>query len=119
MRIVSDRDINRGQVIPWYYGYTWRRIDTRDVVLLFIPFNFLVGVLRQWWLRLMQGPRNRLEASIRKAMDDEEGEAWTLGYRDGQKAGWDTVVQGLQLLTGEEFEKVKAFFKRMGSELIR
>lgn len=90
IRYVADRD-RMGSAIPWWWGFAWRRYDMREDVLLVIPFNWVAGTLRQWWIRLCEGPRNKVEEEIRKQLEDSRDLNNNLGYKDGYDAAWAHV----------------------------
>lgn len=46
----------RGEYVPWYYGFAWRKYSEDATVVIPIPLNILARLLRSFWLFLARDP---------------------------------------------------------------
>lgn len=97
-KVQTERNfIGRRIAFPW--GIAWTRPDMREVVLIWIPFNFVVAWAREAWYRLLQGPRTAWEERIIDQLERDYQTGYSQGWQDGEEQGWRSVERNVKLLT--------------------
>lgn len=80
----------------WGFGLAWRRPNTREVVFVLIPLNFVAAWLREAYYRLRQGPRDRLRRAILEERERDTEDGFSAGYearrKEGREAGMRTLA---------------------------
>lgn len=73
---LTGKEITAGVMLPPGYGIGWR-LWSHDAAICFpIPFNFIFGWGRTFWLRMRQGPNERMLTNLYK-------DAFELGRTSG------------------------------------
>ena len=75
--------------IPARYGLAWREPVTDTMILALVPFNWILGLLRQWWLRLAWGPRQALDEKMRSRWLNEQHQGDRISYEEGYGNGFE------------------------------
>lgn len=95
-REYSEKSL-RGMELRFPWGVAWHHHHKRTVVFVPIPLNWVFTWSREGYYRLMQGPRDRLRASIVAELSEDEARGFNLGYQDGVKNGEETGLRRMKI----------------------
>ena len=96
-KVITDRE-RYENAPPWWYGVAYQRWETREVVCVVIPFNFLVGwVVDDVYPFLRHGPRRPKSAT---------NDAYDRGFKDGLKEGQGICRESVDTALAE-MKKIK------------
>ena len=61
----------QGRKLLWWQGVAYRRPEIRSTILAPMPLNWFIGWFRNWYFRLLQGPRDRISDQMEELLDRE------------------------------------------------
>lgn len=50
------KEIERGEIIPKYYGFAWEDYMRNVYICYLFPLNHIIGVLRRIWIKIRHHP---------------------------------------------------------------
>jgi len=78
----------------------YRRPELRSTVVAPIPFNWVVGTVRDWYYRLLQGPRSQVTDMIEKTVGKELRSREAIAIKSDIK-----LNENMMKMAKEEYER--------------
>ena len=101
-RVIDRRARYCGERLPKYYGVTYERMDTMEIVCHPIPLNIMARRVRAVWMRLKNGLcPTAWEQDLMDAFDSGKKEGMDIGIKRGRN---DAATAGIT----DELEAIRA-----------